>query len=136
MKERWCCYPGWTDEKRILSVDGDMKKRRDERLYRDFYPQIKSRFVARVAGEHDAEDLAQQVFAELVGGEATDNPKAYIQAIARNILAKHWRKKVKERVALPRRSTQPWRKSRTQEHNMAKDLRTFFAAWPPKTRNC
>ncbi|MCX5644340.1 MAG: RNA polymerase sigma factor [Phycisphaerae bacterium] len=76
-----------------------MKKRQAERLCRDLYPQVKSRFVARVKNEQDAEDLAQQVFAELAADDAPDNPEAYIHAMAKNILARHWGKRTKERAS-------------------------------------
>jgi RNA polymerase sigma factor (sigma-70 family) len=69
------------------------------KLYADFYPQIKSWFIARVKNEQDAEDLAQQVFAELEADDAPDNPEAYLHTMARNILAQHWRKKAKERTS-------------------------------------
>ena len=69
------------------------------KLYADFYPQIKSWFLARVKNEQDAEDLAQQVFAEPEADDAPDNPEAYLHTMARNILAQHWRKKAKERTS-------------------------------------
>jgi RNA polymerase sigma factor (sigma-70 family) len=77
-----------------------MEKRWDARLYEDLYAQIKSWFIARLVREQDAEDLTQQVFAELTRGNASDNSKAYIHGIARNLLSQHWRKKAKERAVL------------------------------------
>jgi RNA polymerase sigma-70 factor (ECF subfamily) len=72
------------------------------RLYRDFYPQIRSWFVTKVASEQDADDLAEQVFAELGRGDTPDNPKAYIATVAANALSRYRRRKAKERTVLRR----------------------------------
>ena len=72
------------------------------RLYADFYPQVRSWFVARVASEQDADDLAEQVLAELARGNAPDHPKAYILGMASKALSRYRRRRARERTALPR----------------------------------
>ena len=70
------------------------------RLYADFYPQIERYFTTRRVQRADAEDLAMQVFAELAQRKAPMDPEPYIRAIARNMLSRYRRNKVKESAGL------------------------------------
>lgn len=79
-----------------------MSKAAWRKLYAAFYPQTRSWLAARVGNESDADDLAEEVFAQLARGQAPADAKAYLDTVARNILSQHWRRKAKERAALRR----------------------------------
>lgn len=70
------------------------------RLYRQHYSRVRARLAAKVANEHDAQDLAQQVFIELARAKVPEEPLPYLRAIARNVLAQHRRRKLREEAAL------------------------------------
>lgn len=71
-------------------------------LREEFYPQIRSWFVARVANAQDADDLTQDVFAQLADGDLSDDPKAYIAGVASRVLSRHRRRQARERAFLRR----------------------------------
>lgn len=96
-----------------MAIDG--RKRRDgrgtqrrllqsvwARLYTDFYPQVERYFMTRLPRCADAEDLAIQVFEELGRRKAPKDPEPYIRAMARNMLSRYRRDKVKEAAGLHR----------------------------------
>ena len=72
------------------------RPRRDKELVaRPFF--IHSRYFGqRLTDRQEADDLAQQVFEELTHGPTPENPRAYFRAVARNVLARHLRRKEKE----------------------------------------
>jgi RNA polymerase sigma factor (sigma-70 family) len=82
------------------SDDGCMSQAVWARLYRKFYPRVRTRLSAKVANEHDAEDLAQEVFLELARTKAPENPLFYLDAIARNLAAQCRRRRRAEQKAL------------------------------------
>jgi RNA polymerase sigma factor (sigma-70 family) len=77
-----------------------LPKRAWARLYADFHPQVERYFAARVAQRADAEDLAMQVFEELAYRQVPRDPEPYIRAIARNMLSRHRRNRIRESAAL------------------------------------
>jgi RNA polymerase sigma factor (sigma-70 family) len=70
------------------------------RLYGAFYPPVRSGFVAKVASEQDADDLAEEVFARLARAGLTDDPKAHIAGLALSVLRRYRRRRAKEHAAL------------------------------------
>jgi RNA polymerase sigma factor (sigma-70 family) len=70
--------------------------------YAEHHPQIRSWFAARVASAQDADDLAEEVFAQLARGDPSDDLKAYIAVAARNALARYRRRRARERDFLQR----------------------------------
>jgi RNA polymerase sigma-70 factor (ECF subfamily) len=72
------------------------------RLYADFHPQIERYFTTRRVQRADAEDLAMQVFEELGRRRIPRDPEPYIRAIARNVLSRYRRNKIRELAGLHR----------------------------------
>lgn len=70
------------------------------KLYADFYPQIERYFATRLRRCADAEDLAMQVFEELAYRQVPRDPEPYVRAMARNMLSRYRRNKVKELAGL------------------------------------
>lgn len=66
-------------------------------LHREYYPQIRSWFAARVAREQDADDLAEEVLTRLARGRTPDDLKAYLTTAAANALARYCRLRARER---------------------------------------
>lgn len=91
---------GRKKHRRIASGRGRADSTDGGGLYGDLYPTVTSWLAARVASEQDADDLAQQVFAELAHRQVPDDPKAYIIGIAANVLSRYRRRKARERMAL------------------------------------
>lgn len=66
------------------------------RLRQEHYPGVRRYVANRLGDGQEADDLAQQVFEELTRGPTPENPRAYVRAVARNILARHLRRKERE----------------------------------------
>ena len=71
-----------------------------ETLYRKYFPKLGGYFASKGLNSTEAEDLAHDVFQELGRGKVPEDPNTYIYAIARNILARHRRRKIAEHAAL------------------------------------
>jgi RNA polymerase sigma factor (sigma-70 family) len=71
-----------------------------EALYRKYFPKLGGYFASRGLDPVEAEDLAHDVFQVLGQAKVPEDPKMYIYAIARNILAKHRRRRIAENAAL------------------------------------
>jgi RNA polymerase sigma factor (sigma-70 family) len=71
-------------------------------LHAEYYPQIRSWFAARVASQQDADDLAQEVFAQLADADPPDDPRAYLTGIASRVLSRHRRQRARARAVLRR----------------------------------
>jgi RNA polymerase sigma factor (sigma-70 family) len=92
---------GGKEERREIRSDaGGMSQAVWAKLYRKFYPRIRARLSARVANEHDAQDLAQQVFMELARTKVPEDPGRYVYAIAWNLVAQYRRRRAAEQNAL------------------------------------
>lgn len=72
------------------------------KLCEEHHAWVRRYFEHNLHDGHQAEDLTQQVFDQLSRGPAPENPRAYIGAIARNLLARHLREKQKELARLRR----------------------------------
>jgi len=68
----------------------------------EYHARIRAWFAARVANEQDADDLAEEVVAQLARAGAPHDPKAYIATVAANALARYWRRRAKDREFLRR----------------------------------
>ncbi|MBM4028405.1 MAG: sigma-70 family RNA polymerase sigma factor [Planctomycetes bacterium] len=82
------------------SYDGSMSPVDWARLYREFYPRVRARLLASVTDEHEAQDLAQQVFVELARTKVPEESLTYLNAIVRNLAAQYRRRRVAEQEAL------------------------------------
>ncbi len=71
-------------------------------FHAEYYPQIRSWFAARVASQQDADDLAQEVFAQLADADPPDDPRAYLTGIASRVLSRHRRQRARARPVLRR----------------------------------
>ncbi|MCL5282245.1 MAG: sigma-70 family RNA polymerase sigma factor [Planctomycetes bacterium] len=71
-----------------------------ETLYRKYLRKLGSYFASQGLHPTEAEDLAHDVFRELGQAKVPEDPKTYIYAIARNILARRRRREFAERAAL------------------------------------
>ena len=71
-----------------------------EMLYRRHFDRIRRYFARSLGDSADAEDLAQQVFVELARAKVPEEPLAYLDAIARNVLAHYRRRRATEQAAL------------------------------------
>jgi RNA polymerase sigma-70 factor, ECF subfamily len=71
-----------------------------ETLYRRYFPKLGGYFASRGLSPTEAEDLAHDVFQELGQAQVPQNRNAYIYAVARNVLAQHRRRKIREQVGL------------------------------------
>lgn len=70
------------------------------KLYQDFYAQVQRYFTTRRVQRADAEDLAMQVFEELGYRQVPRDPDPYIRVMARNMLSRYRRNKIKESAGL------------------------------------
>jgi len=71
-------------------------------LYRQFHTHLRSWFAARVATQQDADDLAEEVLAQLRRRLTPDGRKAYVKTAAANALSRYRRRRAREREALRR----------------------------------
>jgi RNA polymerase sigma-70 factor (ECF subfamily) len=67
------------------------------KLYSQLYPRVRSWLLARVADRQDAEDLAQEVLARLARSATPHDVNAYLATAAVNALARHQRRRARER---------------------------------------
>ena len=76
-------------------MDVALTKTRSETVTRELVDGLRRRLRARLASEHDAEDLAQEAWLRFVverqRRDDIRNPRAYLQQIARNLLHHHYR---------------------------------------------
>jgi RNA polymerase sigma factor (sigma-70 family) len=105
-----------------------------ERLYPDLYPQVRSWFVVRMVSEWEADDLAQEVFAQFAPGRIPADSKAYLDAIASKVLARHRRQKAKERAVLRRLLAEAIRLGRPGESDRRAETSGAGELDPPGSR--
>jgi len=77
-----------------------MSKEDWEALFRRCFPAVERCFASRRVGSADADDLTQEVFKELARCRVPSEPKTYVLAIARNVLARYRRRMTREQAAL------------------------------------
>jgi RNA polymerase sigma-70 factor, ECF subfamily len=70
------------------------------KLYADHYPQVRSWLLARLGREHDADDLADEVFARLADGGTPDDPGPHVARLASSVLRRHRRRRAREQAGL------------------------------------
>lgn len=83
-------------QNRVLLKPAMHKEKTRTSFYAEYYPQIKRYIAPRINSSTDAEDLAQDVFIEFWKGNSPQDPKTYIFAIARKIVAQYCRNKKKQ----------------------------------------
>ena len=71
-------------------------------LYRQFHTHLRCWFASRVATQQDADDLAEEVLAQLSRRLTPDGRKAYVKTAAANALSRYRRRRAREREALRR----------------------------------
>ena len=71
-------------------------------LYRQFHTHLRCWFASRVATQQDADDLAEEVLAQLSRRLTPDGRKAYVKTAAANALSRYRRRRAMEREALRR----------------------------------
>ena len=113
-----------------------------EDVYRAEYPRLLRRLTRRV-GPDDARDFAQETFARLHHSgklPVLDQPGAYLNRIARNMLIDRTRRQQRTGAILhsldegrdaPTRPEQEWR---IEEKDLQRFYRRTVRAMPPKTR--
>ncbi len=64
------------------------------RLYQQYHEEVRRYFARRVKCSHDADDLMQMVFLNLIAHEGDlQDPHAYLYAVARHQLFFYWRRR-------------------------------------------
>jgi len=66
-------------------------------LYDTYYNEVRNYFASQIGRPHDAEDLAQDVFAGIVRrGGVPRNSRVYIYTVAKNRLRRYWRERARD----------------------------------------
>ncbi len=91
---------------------------RSDALAREFREALHRFVLRRVDDAADAEDLTQEILARLhrasARGDAIEDPRAWLFAVARNALRDHWRATRSRRAAMERVAAQPQRVAEAQ----------------------
>lgn len=77
-----------------------MHPRTNAKLQQEHYLRTRQYLAQRLGEGQDCDDLAQQVFEQLLHRPTPEDPATYIGALARNLLTRHLRKKQRELTAL------------------------------------
>jgi len=73
------------------------------RLYEQCHDQVQAYFARHVRCSHDAEDLAQEVFADLIAhGANLGMPEMYVRTVVRHQLYAYWRRRKRRALAVER----------------------------------
>jgi len=95
-----------TDDARLLADAKQLKPQALAEIHSRYYPDLYRYLLYRTSDEHVAEDLASDVFVELLnafhGGKAPDTLRPWLFGVASHLAADHFRKQSRHpQVALP-----------------------------------